>query len=149
MAEVEKTGTAGGGTTALSIIGTVLGALGTAGVLGEGLNVGNVKTAIAQKDLDYVKELASKGDEIAALKSELLTTNMVGATNAQVASLAAQVTCLTKEIEQTRREAQHYTDTRVNNESALTAMALKYKMDGIINGIPSNHVYTPETAATV
>lgn len=71
---------AGRGTTALGIIGTVLGSIGTAGTLGAGANIlSGVKPANAapyemtgacMHDVDTLKELMEKDAEIARYRSE-------------------------------------------------------------------------------
>ena len=71
---------AGKGTTALGIIGTVLGSIGTAGVAGNGLLSGLTgKQAVAapyemtgacMHDVDTLKEFMAKDAEIAKYKSE-------------------------------------------------------------------------------
>ena len=70
---------AGKGTTALGIIGTVLGSIGTAGVAGNGLLSGLTgKQAVApyemtgacMHDVNTLKELMAKDAEIAKYKSE-------------------------------------------------------------------------------
>lgn len=70
---------AGKGTTALGIIGTVLGSIGTAGVAGNGILSGLTgKQAVApyemtgacMHDVDTLKELMAKDAEIAKYKSE-------------------------------------------------------------------------------
>lgn len=70
---------AGRGTTALGIVGTVLGSLGTAGALGNGVSIlgGNNQRApyyeaqcACQADIHSVKDLMAKDAEIAELKSE-------------------------------------------------------------------------------
>lgn len=63
---------AGGGTTALGIIGTVLGGLAVAnGSNGNGFNLfGNNSNNASKTDLAYVQELSKKDSEIALLKSE-------------------------------------------------------------------------------
>ncbi len=63
---------AGGGTTALGIVGTVLGGLAVAnGGLGNGLNLfGNNDKYATKTDLAYAQELAKKDSEISLLKSE-------------------------------------------------------------------------------
>ena len=63
---------AGGGTTALGIVGTVLGGMAVAnGCLGNGLNLfGNNDKYATKTDLAYAQELAKKDSEISLLKSE-------------------------------------------------------------------------------
>ena len=65
---------AGGGTTAMGIIGTVLGGIAVAGMSnnGNGLNLfgNNNKDNATKTDLAYVQELSKKDSEIALLKSE-------------------------------------------------------------------------------
>lgn len=71
---------AGKGTTALGIIGTVLGSIGTAGVAGNGILSGLTgkqaaaapyeMTGACMHDVDTLKELMAKDAEIAKYKSE-------------------------------------------------------------------------------
>ena len=70
---------AGKGTTALGIIGTVLGSIGTAGVAGNGLLSGLTgkqaaapyeMTGACMHDVNTLKELMAKDAEIAKYKSE-------------------------------------------------------------------------------
>lgn len=76
--------TAGRGTTALGIIGTVLGSIGTAGFLGNGVNLlGGTRwgqpapavgpyemTGACMHDIEGLKQLMEKDAEIAKLNSE-------------------------------------------------------------------------------
>ena len=74
---------AGRGTTALGIIGTVLGSIGTAGVAGNGLLSGLTgkqtaavpyeMTGACMHDVDNLKELMAKDAEIARYRSEKYT----------------------------------------------------------------------------
>lgn len=70
---------AGRGTTALGIIGTVLGSIGTAGTLGTGANILSGGRAVnapyemtgaCMHDVDTLKELMEKDAEIARYRSE-------------------------------------------------------------------------------
>lgn len=70
---------AGRGTTALGIIGTVLGSIGTAGTLGTGANILSggrsagapyEMTGACMHDVDTLKELMAKDAEIARYRSE-------------------------------------------------------------------------------
>lgn len=75
---------AGRGTTALGIVGTILGSIGTAGVLGNGVNFLNRTTPGAvpyemagacMHDVNTLKELMEKDAEIARYRSEKYTDN--------------------------------------------------------------------------
>lgn len=94
--------TAGRGTTALGIIGTVLGGIGTAGsglfgnVLGG--NSGNCcseNMAVNRYELNLTNELAAKDAKIGLLESNIYTDQKIADTyaalNGQINSLAAEV----------------------------------------------------------
>ncbi len=76
---------AGKGTTALGIIGTVLGSIGTAGTLGTGANIltgakpvaaSYEMTGACMHDVDTLKELMNKDAEIARYRSEKYADNV-------------------------------------------------------------------------
>lgn len=76
---------AGRGTTALGIIGTVLGSIGTAGTLGTGANILSggrsvsapyEMTGACMHDVDTLKELMDKDAEIARYRSEKYSDNV-------------------------------------------------------------------------
>ena len=68
---------AGRGTTALGIIGTVLGGLGTVGAIHPGISATSYEgTGACMHDLETAKECAAKDAEISRLKSEQYANNV-------------------------------------------------------------------------
>lgn len=134
-------------------------ALGIIGTIGTGLDVLNgglggvfgnrtaqaAEPQVTRQDLAYVRELGKSDDENAMLKAELNSLKSDTEIKVELAAVKAKVGALEEEIDDVRRQSREYTDTRVNNESALMAMALQTKVSGIINGVPETHIYAPVT----
>lgn len=134
---------------ALGIIGTIGTGMdvvggGLGGILG-GRSAQPAEPQVTRQDLAYLRELGKSDDNNAMLQAELNALKSDNEINIKLAKTEARLSALEDEVDDVRTTAREYTDTRVNNESALMAMALQTKVSGIINGVPETHIYAPVT----